>query len=354
MYRTPAGDTGRTDAQGRFRLTGLDGRECYLGATAEDGRLRSRAPVRAKPGSPPVRIIVYRGATVRARFVSATGTPFAGAVWCEFDHRGDTDQRQAREVGGAPASAATVEFFADGDGDATLVAFTPGHAWVTRAFVVRGRTDIDLGTITFQRGTRVVGRVTDRVGRPVGDCDIISTACRYAAASDGSDVHGRFALDDFPPPPFELELYGEHILSARVRVTEVPADGLRLVVTRRGRVRGQVVDADGAPAVERLFYLRRVGADAAAEEKADPDVDHDDPWQAVVSGPDGRFEHPVEPGTWAVRRDDDEPRLARAPDVHDHRRRDPRREDRLARGRPDDARPGSHRASRLETGVRRP
>lgn len=296
-----------TNSDGRFRLTGLGDGACFLGASARDEHLWSRSPVRAVPGSSPVRIVVSRRPSVRARFVTATGARFADDISAKVRIQGSATTIAARA--GRDESEPCLEFSRIDDGNAVLVAYTPGHAWVTRAFVVRGNTDIDLGTITFQPGTRVVGRVTDRGGRPVDDCHIISTACRYAFAldtSDTSDVHGRFALDDFPPPPFDLELYGEHILSARVRIAEVPADGLRLVVTRRGRVRGQVVDADGAPAVERLFYLRRVGADAAAEEKADPDTEHDDPWQAVVSGPDGRFEHPVEPGTWAVRTDDDE------------------------------------------------
>jgi hypothetical protein len=288
----------RTTAEGRFRLTGLLDRECYVGASTRDRASWSRAPVRVRPGSPPIRITVYRRASVTARFVGEDGAPVLTTLWCEvYAGTRRIDVKRADD-------ADVVEFPAIDEGDATLVASAKGHAWVRRTFVVRGTVPVDLGTIVLRPGARYAGTVVDRRGVPVADTRVDPPM--GGPGGDNADVHGRFVLEDFPPPPFDLELDGDDILSARVRITEVPADGLRLVVTRRGRVRGQVVDADGAPAVERLFYLRRVGADAAAEEKADPDVDHDDPWQSVVSGPDGRFDHPVEPGTWAVRVDDDE------------------------------------------------
>ncbi len=296
--RSPVGDRDRTNADGRFRLPGLDARECYVVATAREGTLWSRAPVRVVPGGPPVRITVYRRATVTGRFVTADGVPARNPPACEVavgTRRMDAKRADA---------AGVVVFPAIDDGDATLVAFAEGFAWMHRTFVVRGTDPVDLGTIVLRPGARFAGTVVDRRGVPVANAIVGSPLC--GTAEDQADVHGRFLLEDFPPPPFELELDGDDVLTTRIRVTEVLPTGLRLVVTRRGRARGLVLDADGTPAAERLFYLRRVGADAAAEEKADPDVDHDDPWQSVVSGPDGRFEHPVEPGTWAVRTDDDE------------------------------------------------
>ncbi|MFO0931875.1 MAG: carboxypeptidase regulatory-like domain-containing protein [Planctomycetota bacterium] len=287
----------RTDPEGRFRFSGLDATARWLDVWTPDRGRALDQPLRVLAGAPPVRIVVTPRASVLAQVLTTDGAVPEGTVHAELLLDGDSIERGHFRHG-------SVEFRGLDRGEVALLVHADGWAWAWRRTSVRGAETVDLGTVRLERGRRIPGTVVDRRGAPIPEARVDAADCLWG--SDTSDVHGRFLLEDFPPPPFDLQVGGMEFLRALIRVTEVPAGGLRLVVTRRGRVRGQVVDADGTPAVERLFYLRRVGADAAAEEKTDPDVDHDDPWQAVVSGPDGRFEHPVEPGTWAVRTDDDE------------------------------------------------
>jgi protocatechuate 3,4-dioxygenase beta subunit len=164
---------------------------------------------------------------------------------------------------GAPADAGAA-------GDAHTPLLTPPPLPTVPAAARPGQ-----GSITLP------GDVVDAAGEPVQNAVItaelelgpgLSVAApglevtpAVVAATDGK---GAFALVGLEPGRYRLRVEGQGIFTAEVRFFEVPAESVRLVVTREVAIAGSVVDPAGGPVADVPVTLLRDDA-IVAEARTD-------------------------------------------------------------------------------------
>ena len=270
-----------SDAGGAFRFAGLPAGSYRVRASrpaAPEHALWQGDGVIAKPGGPPVRIVVAADGGVTGKVVLPDGKP--PAVF-------------TIEVGAShpiPVASKDGSFRADAAAG-KLVVRVAGPGFVPRrveATVEPGKV-ADLGTITVEAGRSVSGRVLDASGAPVPRAQV---AAGMILSGDGTQLYiesesilakttstdddGRYVLSGFGPHNISI-VAGKEGAGRALSVT-VPRGGdsavVDLVLQAVGGAAGQVV-RDGQPLADTVVIANPIGAVGSNF--------------FVVTGPDGSF-----------------------------------------------------------------
>ncbi len=282
-----------TDQAGVFRFAGLpDGVYRVRAARpgASESALDLAAPVSAKPGDPPIRIIVAADGRVIGKLQLPDGKPplaFSVAL-------GSSRPIPVSSKDGAFALPA-----AAGSYPVTLTGF--GFVTVVKSATVTEGKDTDLGTVGVKPGRSISGRVLDETGAPVAKATVAAGALltgggaelyipdeSIAAKSTETDADGRFVLDGFPPSTLTVVAGKADV--GRSASQQLPAGPdsatLDLVLGKTTKLTGKVVRA-GAPLADTVIIANPIGAVASNF--------------FVTTGPDGTFTlDALAPGAYIV------------------------------------------------------
>jgi hypothetical protein len=148
-----------------------------------------------------------------------------------------------------PGAPETAPADAGADGDAHTPLLTPPP-----------RPTLSVTPRPGQGSITLPGDVVDAAGQPVQNAAItaeIELGPGLSVAAPGfegtpavvasTDSKGAFALVGLEPGRYRLRVEGQGIFTAEVRFFEVPAESVRLVVTREVAIAGSVVDPAGGP-----------------------------------------------------------------------------------------------------------
>ncbi|HOX40230.1 MAG TPA: carboxypeptidase regulatory-like domain-containing protein [Candidatus Brocadiia bacterium] len=290
----PANGAGpiRTDATGRFRISGLAAGRYHLllsapGYIDSEGRLKVEVPGGGKSIS--VTLNAIRSAMVTGRALDPMGRPVPGA---EIGVATTSQIRQPEEI------------TTDAEGFFKISNLMPGVAHMIavnddgiggmlgpRMILKSGQT-VEKLEFKINPSLKVRGRVVSDAGEPVVDAKVIfytyfSDPNLYIAndvlrRSTGTDANGEFIVEglarncDFriycvapgyvpqtPPVKSRTPLPEGHIVS----VKETDIDSLRITLAKAGELRGRITDTDGKaqPGVKVYANMQKPSLGAGAE-----------------------------------------------------------------------------------------
>lgn len=281
------------DQAGAFTFPGLPEGAYRIRAArpgASEAALGLSAGVVAKPGAPPVKVIVpVDGRALGKVQLEGGKAPFAFKLTL-----GDTNAVPFASTDGSfvlPAAAGTYPLTITG----------PGFVELTKQVTIDEGKDTDLGTITVKPGRSISGRVLDEHGVPVakatvaagmlltgGGADLYINDESIGASDTETDDSGRFRLDGFPPA--SLVIIAGKASVGRSGSTRLPASPdsatVDLVLAPTTSLTGKVTKG-GAPLPDTVVIANPVGATSSNF--------------FVTTGPDGTFAlDALAPGAYVV------------------------------------------------------
>jgi RNA polymerase sigma-70 factor (ECF subfamily) len=279
----------RTDADGRFRATGIPLGEQPLTALGRgmvpwSGKCQVTADVTAV-----VQVAFARGNTLRGTLRDADGHPFGdvliNARAGELDWDEVINPDGTFEIEGLPGGEIEVKVDAEGAGEASArVQMVPGGA-VTKC------------ELMLVCGLVLKGRVRDELGQLLPRVNVSWTSApnllTSAPKTEGytyTDKDGAFTIANVPEGKLAISIGGEAILDAHFEDLDPSAGELNLRAQRRAPktvyIAGTVLDPDGRPAVARAFASCGGSRD----------------WAEKATDASGYFElGPLTPGDWYLR-----------------------------------------------------
>ncbi len=240
-----------TDAEGRYRIDGLEAGTWYVRAGAP-GRIRTEAEAVEVAGPTEKDFTLLPGATVRGRVTEAGGSaPIFGATVVAMSRSGRADAETA------PDGSFTLSGLGDGEWSLWV-----GHDDYLRAdqatqssFAVQGgaASPADF-SLELTPGARIEGRVFDLAGNPVAGAFVFGFKDREQADTARTDAEGVYRLAGLPEGAYELfarsEDYGA--LARQGPIDLAPGDqfpGADLVLEPGATIEG-LARADGTPVVD--------------------------------------------------------------------------------------------------------
>lgn len=203
----------RTDAAGRFTVTGLDAGAYDI--QIDRGGWTEWAPGRTdSPAAYPVRAgrttvansVVYAAGRLTGRVVDATGAPAAGIPVAAED---DTHARSFAGTTGADGTyalrVAPTETYVLRFVDGHFTQYAPSAAdrsAATRFPVGAGRT-VRVNN-QLLAGATVAGQLTDAAGAPVAGARVTYVDMNAGAASATTDAAGTYTIGKLPPGDFKI------------------------------------------------------------------------------------------------------------------------------------------------------
>lgn len=282
-----------TDQAGAFHFAGLpDGAYRVRAARpgASESALELAASVTARPGDPPVRIVV----SADGRVIGSLQLPGGKAPLAFGVSLGSSRPVAFSTKDGAfalPAAAGSYPVTITGVGFVTIV----------KPVKVEEGKDTDLGTIAVSPGRSIAGRVVDENGAPVAKATVAAGALltgggaelyikdeSIAAKDTETDADGRFLLDGFPPSTLTVVAGKPDVgRSASLQLPAGPDSAtLEIVLGKTTKLTGKVVRA-GAPLADTVIIANPIGAVASNF--------------FVTTGPDGTFTlDTLAPGAYIV------------------------------------------------------
>lgn len=262
-----------TDAEGRFRVsTGLPGLPAELCIVAPERGLVCRQVVTEETDE--LQVVVEPGAVAVGRVVNPGGKGLAGlevtALYNAPVDRGNqttyvylpgalTDGGGAFRLAWLPHGVPITVYVNGEDGR-----FISDRRWPETVTLEAG-AEVDLGqTVLDRAGVTVAGRVMDAERELVAECMVVEVRTRRVVQTD---EQGRFELTGIPIL-FWAALPGERFLPdiivigpersrfcAAVSIDPGWEHELDLILEPPGKVRGRIVDADGAPVAGATMHL---------------------------------------------------------------------------------------------------
>ena len=257
-----------SDASGRFRLVGIDGREVSL--RAWHPRFSPSSPVNVHGSVTDVQLRLSSPTAVRGTVIDEHGKPLAGI--------------EVREA--CPNSLAS-PVRTDAEGTFTLSGATPGSLGL-QATAVHFPTDsaplvpalaageersgVVLGLF---RGATLIGRVVDEDSRPIVGAECIAHEPGSPPRFATTDATGNFAIHGIraflasellegPPPHFDLSIAHPGFLESETRLPHdltsgETRDGGTIRLRRAPVVSGRIVDESGRGVPRADVVLHRAG-----------------------------------------------------------------------------------------------
>lgn len=299
-----------TGPEGQFKLQGLSAaRGLTVEATRTGFAPARRTGIALKTGErlQNVELTLTAGLAARGRVVDGRGQPVAGAE-IRAQRRAGRAAGRFVVLGGLQkrpdaSSAQDGSFALSGleEGDYEVSVSHPGYASNTTSLAVKGSEPATWPPIALSAGVSLAGAVRDAQGAPIAGATVflLGDAGRPRTTATGGD--GAFRLSDLPAgKAVMLAVNADGYASARSSATP-PAEGLAVVLSATGTIRGRVQDAaSGEPIPEFTVTLAAGGRGGFAN--------------FVLRGPggapgpqnfrsaDGGFELAgVPPGNWSVR-----------------------------------------------------
>jgi hypothetical protein len=271
----------KTGADGKVRFDGLLPGEYMVGARdARPERVEVKAGELTK-----VELRVDRGAgSVRGRVLSK-GTGIEGArVLAACADSGRTPGLEGAAVVARSDANGMFEFTPD---DGSVCRVRAEHPSQGRSRAVTLRAGGEEGVLELISGASIAGRVVGKAGDKVVPCSVSLASLAGASEVEGRTAYvsaedGSFKFDDVSPGRIALAVVGGSG-RGRLELELSPGEqkqGVELEVFKRGRVIGQVVDADRATLANVAVTIRAGNRDLAKS----------------TTGPDGRFDLEVEAG----------------------------------------------------------
>ena len=265
FYVGDAQNQPRTDAQGRFEVSGLKPGSVPLQIIGGSGRnLPFFLPFKPIEGlrAGETRDIgdwqALPGVRVKGRVVDAAQKPIEGAsvrVWGRGDGEGTTDKTGAFDFPAQPdASVSTIS--------------APGFVQKQRNNVpeaVKGVIDLDITTL--QRGQKITGTVKNQAGAPVANVRLMATHNNINEWAS-SDAKGEFVFDGLEIGTYKIKSQGEKLVSsAQFSVAATGNQPIALVIEGNTpadapdaptstQVEARVTDENGQPVAGAQVALR--------------------------------------------------------------------------------------------------
>jgi len=265
-------------------LSGLEAGSWTLEVAAR-GYQSSSLRVDVGEGTPPLRIVLRRGARIRGTVVDPSGAPVWGAWVGEESHAFEVDFAGIRE--GSTDAEGHFEIQASST-KPRILAHKSGFAASEVKSLELGPGQIAEGVVLVLRETcRVEGRVLDERGDPLPDARVSVSWSAFAPLTAETDARGAFVLYGLPPGAADLVASHRRKLGAHASATvalvpgQVNAVELRFDAPDPVRAHGRITRA-GRP-VECKLWLRSRSFTAEG-----------------ASGADGRFELSLQrAGEWS-------------------------------------------------------
>lgn len=253
----------RSDKDGRYRLTGLEEGDATLFARSEDYGLSVRSTTVVVPGVLAVRdLVLAEGPRIEGVLHSASGEALGDMNVVARGKVGDVVRRGKSDKDGR----FTVKNLYPGRYE--LQVGGGGRGWGPRRALLTHELEVTVGTATVELTVpdpvALAGTVRD------GNGDVVDRANVYAIVGEDyrgqgrTDKAGRFELKDLPADSYRLFVrVGDDRLvglgAAELREGET-LDDLELIVRPPAKLRGQVLDSAGRPAVGVVLDVRGGGA----------------------------------------------------------------------------------------------
>ena len=245
-----------TDAEGRFRATGLPPKEAWtLSATKPplSGMPTPAFQLAAGAPEPDIAMTMEAGATVVGRIVADDGTPLPGKDLSWYCQDG------SRQGWGSATSGAEGAFRLEGVAPATVTVQSwksgGGNASVTVEGLKAGevREGVEL---KFLAVAKITGVVVDAEGKPVPGRYVLAHSQRGNMSRSRTNDDGTFEFTDTTQGTWNLGMdansadeNGSWSQQGETQAVQAPATGVRIVATPRKStiVAGRVVLPDGSP-----------------------------------------------------------------------------------------------------------
>jgi protocatechuate 3,4-dioxygenase beta subunit len=253
-----------TDAEGKFRLTGINAKKEYIVNAEAEGFVRGQSkPLLVEPGKEykGIDIVLTNGGVLSGRVQDTQGKPIVGAdlkVQVMAPPAGDLVWI-AREL------QKTKDGSTEADGTFRLTGVRPGKVKLfvsAEKFLRREDLEFDVAEggavqnilINMEKGYSIAGRVTDLNGRPVQRAQVYASGAyptpSYGTTETGPEGYyrimslkgGRFTVN-VRAPGYETKMK-----------TDVEADdeNVDFVIAKNGSISGRVTASGGAVPVERF------------------------------------------------------------------------------------------------------
>lgn len=260
MARSALESKRRSDAEGRFRVTGLTAGGKFLVVAAHRDYVGGVARgVRA--GARGVRVTLERGLHVTGRVIDAADQAPLRTFRVELrtTMMGMIDRaaylQEFRDVAEGAFRMGPVAA-----GKVTLRVRAEGYGHLDQKLTLKSDTEVDVGTLALPRACAVAGKVVDAAGAPVAGAAVrrkldgmAETMAAFGVGTGGAEVltdrEGRFTIEDLPPGRLTVVAEKDGYASANSGRLELTA-GQRLgdVVLRLsqgGTIRGRLLLPEG-------------------------------------------------------------------------------------------------------------
>jgi RNA polymerase sigma factor (sigma-70 family) len=310
--------TAYSDAQGRFRVSGLDPGTASLSATrgAAVADVVTTQVGRDSPAT--VDLLLTAGATIAGTVRDEAGRPAAGTQvfafagtaiygvprWPQPTAAADADADGSYTLKGLPSADVVVRACRRGDDPFTgLLGRQRRPDSVSLSLrAAEKRTGVDL--VVLANDLRIEGRVLDRAGRPVAGAMLQALADGVGApapqARTLSQADGQFVIEGLSAGPYTILTLHPAFADHRQDHIAAGARGLELRLQRPAGLAGVVVRSDGRPVTEYTILGRPLLGPRAGEPELRLAWSRP-PLRALVSRADGTFDFPrVSPGVYEL------------------------------------------------------